>query len=343
MRVVDLLATVAEVASRRLPPGPHHVRRLALALSLAIASAIAYGLGTAFQHRTAAAHPELGVGSLLSRLFRSPLWLAGIATDGVGLVLQGAALRHGSLLLVQAVLPLGIIVSLAAGGVDDNDDEQPAGRAGRPPATHRHRLDRSDWLASGAVVAGIVGIVIIGHPRGPRSGGVPELALARVLVGAAVLAGLVVVLGARRPPVQRAGLLGGAAGLMFAVNAAALKGAVGTSGVLGMATRWQTYAFIVCALAGNLIAQRAFQAGPLSASLPVLSAVEPLAALAIGLLAFDERLRGGIGFRLGEVVAVASLVVGVVALSRAAGAAGAAGAHIPAPSPEAGGVEPPTG
>src|SRR5947208_15784805 len=46
---------------------------------------------------------------LLLRLVRQPLWLAGLATDGLAYTLQFVALGHGSIALVQLLLVSGLL------------------------------------------------------------------------------------------------------------------------------------------------------------------------------------------------------------------------------------------
>src|SRR4051812_50230665 len=50
--------------------------------------------------------------SLLVHLARQPAWLAGIGTQLVGFALLATALEMGSLSLVQAIVPAGLLVAL---------------------------------------------------------------------------------------------------------------------------------------------------------------------------------------------------------------------------------------
>lgn len=50
---------------------------------------------------------------------------------------------------------------------------------------------------------------------------------------------------------------------------------------------------MVLGTAGLLLSQLAFQAGPLTASLPAMSTVDPLLSVAIGVLVYDEHVRRG--------------------------------------------------
>ena len=62
---------------------------------------------------------------------------------------------------------------------------------------------------------------------------------------------------------------------------------------MGLLTHWQPYTLIAAGGLGLLLTQLAFQAGPLTASLPAIATVDPLLSIAIGVLVYDEHLRRG--------------------------------------------------
>lgn len=69
-------------------------------------------------------------------------------------------------------------------------------------------------------------------------------------------------------------------------------------------------------IVGVYLQQRAFQVGPLSASLPAVTITEPMAAVFVGMTVLDERLRAdalGIGITATAVVVMA---IATVLLSR---------------------------
>jgi hypothetical protein len=79
---------------------------------------------------------------------------------------------------------------------------------------------------------------------------------------------------------------------------------------------WQTWALIASGAIGVYLQQRAFQVGPLSASLPALTIGEPIAAIFLGMTVLDERLRvDGPGIALIG-CAVAVMIMTTIALSR---------------------------
>jgi hypothetical protein len=72
------------------------------------------------------------------------------------------------------------------------------------------------------------------------------------------------------------------------------------------------YTVIVIGLLGLLLNQLAFQAGPLTASLPAIATVNPLASITIGVLVYDETIRHDPGATVG--LGLLLLVLGVAAI-----------------------------
>ncbi len=73
---------------------------------------------------------------------------------------------------------------------------------------------------------------------------------------------------------------------------------------------------LVVGAGGQLLTQLAFQAGPITASLPAISTVDPLLSVLIGVLVYHERLHRG---PLGGVLLLALLlllVISVIQLGR---------------------------
>ena len=56
---------------------------------------------------------------------------------------------------------------------------------------------------------------------------------------------------------------------------------------------WQLYTVLGLGAAGLFLTQLAFQAGPLTASLPAISTIDPLLSIAIGVIIYDEHIRRG--------------------------------------------------
>jgi len=79
---------------------------------------------------------------------------------------------------------------------------------------------------------------------------------------------------------------------------------------------WEPWAMIPGGLLGMVLCQSAFQAGELKASLPLLTAVDPLVSIVIGIVAFHEQVsQHPLGVAL-EISAGAVLIIGILALGR---------------------------
>jgi hypothetical protein len=78
---------------------------------------------------------------------------------------------------------------------------------------------------------------------------------------------------------------------------------------------WQPYFLLGAGIMGMVLAQSAFQAGPLDASLPTLSATDPIVSVLIGAVAFGETVRTGIAPTTVEVISFAAIVIGIFMLA----------------------------
>jgi drug/metabolite transporter (DMT)-like permease len=278
---------------------------------ICLASAAAYAASSVLQQREArAAPPEMAMRlGLIGHLVRRPLWLLGNLADVAGFGLQFVALRTGSLALVQPLLVCGLIFALVADAVLDD-----------------RRLTRDEWRWTALTGAGLVIFLAVSRPgRGyPHASAVGWSVLGVITV--ASVGGLVVV--ARALPRWRALCLGTATGVLFGVVAALTESSAHLldHGVVRALGHWQPYALAVCAVCGLMLSQSAFQAGDLKWSLPALTVVEPVVAIAIGQLLFGEHISVSGLAPVGEVLGLGLMAAGVVGLSRAVAGAGPASA-----------------
>jgi drug/metabolite transporter (DMT)-like permease len=270
----------------------------------ALLSAFLYAIASVVQQRAASEAPAdqaLRMG-LLVHLLRRPLWLAGFLADIGGFVCQWLALDRGSLVVVQPLLVCGLLFALPMGAA----------------LTHQ-RLSRRDWIGTLALVAGLALFLGI---AAPNKGSADTTTLAWfVLVALTVVPTAGLIVAARRAvhsDALRAGLLSASAGLVYGLSAALTKTSAHLldRGIWHALAAWQPYALLAAGLAGMVLAQSAFQAGPLAASLPVLTVADPVVSIAIGAAAFHEGLRSSPVAVLAEAAGLALVFVGVVMLSR---------------------------
>lgn len=253
---------------------------------VALLAAACFAAAVVVQQRAAQAH-----GARLS-LVITPLWILGGAIDFTGFVLQVIALHLGSVIEVQvlqvAVLPFGLLIG-------------------------RVRPSRSAWLGVLLVGVGLAGIILAADPRhGPGQGG-----LIPAVIVVALLCVLMLVL-TRGDQVRSAVGSALSAGLLFATTATTAHAAgndFSAHGLVGVLTRPSLYLTAAVSGAGLALAQRAYANGPLALNLVVLTLLDPLASLGLGVVVAGDRLRSG-WYAIGAVAAAAVAGAGVILLAR---------------------------
>jgi drug/metabolite transporter (DMT)-like permease len=268
---------------------------------LALGAALLFSLGTVLQQQEASRATEAearGAGFLL-RLARRPRWLAGIVADALGFVAQAAALGLGRIVVVQPLLATSVVFSLPLG------------------ARLEHKpVSRPDVLAALAVTAGLGAFLVLADPAGgvdnpPAGAWIISFAVAAVLCAALTLS-------ARgRAPVHRAALIGTAAGILFALSAALTKSTVEQldDGLLSIFEHWHLYALIVVGYVSMTLSQASLQAGALAPAVATQMALDPVASLLLGTLAFDETIHDETGALLAALAAFAVMIAGIAFLA----------------------------
>jgi drug/metabolite transporter (DMT)-like permease len=243
---------------------------------VSLVSAFFFALASVLQHRGAAGAPdsECMRPSLLTRLARQPLWLGGIAADLAGFGAQFWALGHGPLALVQPLLVSGLLFALPLAAL----------------VAHR-RIPARDMAGAGAVVIGLSLFLVVSHPGNGR----PASSLAWVMAGLATMAPVaalsIVALPGGPMNRRRAPVLAAAAGIAYGLGAALVDATaheLAARGWLHALASWQPYALAAVGMVTLLLAQSAFQAGPLTESLPILTMVDPIVSVVIGALLLGE-------------------------------------------------------
>jgi drug/metabolite transporter (DMT)-like permease len=252
--------------------------------------------------------------TLVTRLLKQPMWLAGFGLDAAGYVTQATALAFGTLIVVQPLLVTMLLFALPLG----------ARFAGR-------RLARADWVWALVLTIGLASFLIVGDP----TAGVDRGSGRRWFVVLLILYPVVVALissAASRRGATRALLLGAAAGLCYGITDALTKSVVRglDDGLGGVILNWQTWVLIVTITGGAFLQQSAYQAGGLAASLPAITGLEPITGIVLGLVIYEERFR--VHTFIGWTSLLASAAIAIVAalvLARRAGEQDV----TPAPSP----------
>lgn len=278
-----------------------------------VAAAVLLGLGFTLQQHAAAQAPltDLLRPRLLLDLIRNPAWLAGIACMIGGQVLGAAALSLADVSRVEPLLATNLLFALAFGRV--------LYRRGNAPSTPREngRLGWREWTGAFLLAAGVAAFVVAGQPHGgQRTRSIPAHFPALAAIGG--IAALLVVLARRRPLAEKAPFLAGAAGLLYGIQDAFTRPLLADldHGIAGLLTQWLPYALVVVGLIGLLLAQSAFEAAPLRASLPAINAAEPISGIALGVALYGERLDVSPVNLAAEVAGLVAMVVGVYLVAR---------------------------
>lgn len=276
-----------------------------LPIALALAAALCIGLGMALEHRGAArarhrssVHPGL----VLDLVRSSPAWRAGLLLTVAGYGLQAAAFGTGRLVVVEPLLILALVVSLAASGL----------LARRP-------LTRAQWLAALATAGAVVLFTAVATPNAGRASA-PIGSWAPWLGGVGGALGVVALVSPRWSPRWRAGALAACAGCAFGISDALTKSvadAVGSGGAAVLAT-WFPYALGAVGVAAFLTQQSAYHAGRLADAQPALSVSEPLVGSIIGVSVLREHVHGTTPETVAAALAVAVMTAGIVVLGRLA-------------------------
>jgi drug/metabolite transporter (DMT)-like permease len=277
------------------------------AILLAIAASFCTATSSVCQRlgaRDAATTAGFDIG-LIFRLARRPVWLLGVGSMILGFVFQVTALRYGPLALVQPILALELIFVF-----------------GYMAVIGARRVQRRDWLAAVAMSAGLGLFLLLADPSGGRPHAPARLWwVAGLATLAAVAAALAVSSGLGRPApppaARRAAVLGAATGTAWGFVAAVIKefsSHLG-NGIGPLATNWSPYVLICVGAATLLLAAQALAAGPLAASQPGFTILDPLVATLLGIFLFSENIQASIPRLAGEVAALAILAAGVSVLS----------------------------
>lgn len=281
-----------------------------LVVGLSLGGALFFAASTSLKHRSAHSVPRTdamsmsAVGKMVGATVRHPLWVLGMLLDAVGVLCQVCALHLGALAIVQPLMLTELVFALVL-----------------PIGHRRGRLTSSEitWAALVCVCLGVL-LTVTRMPTSHRSSVSPD----RLPVTLGAIAGTACILIAaivgqrKRHDVIGAAILGAAVGAIYAASAGLLKATsdVAVRSIPAVLESWQLYALVMAGAAGLFFSQVAFQAGPLTASLPAIATVDPLLSIAIGVAFFDEHISAGAGRGVLLPALLIVLGVSVVRLTR---------------------------
>ncbi|WYB32832.1 DMT family transporter [Streptomyces sp. SM1P] len=273
-----------------------------ISVLFAVLTALSNGSASVLQRRAAMEVPDSDAMrlSLMTRLVRQKVWLAGIGLVIVAAVCQAIALATGPIAVVQPIFVIELPLTLLVAGL-----------------VMRVRADAVVWSGVAAVTAGLaLGMAAAAPVEGRDTvedfAWIPALLVTGVFEAGLILAAL------RTRGNARAALLGLAAACGYALTAALMKDAMANlddGGVVALLASWQLYATAAAGVGALFLLQNALQAGSLVAVQPMLTLGDALISILYGVTLFDEELRTG-WWLLPELVALALIATGCVRLAR---------------------------
>jgi hypothetical protein len=271
---------------------------------LALVAAVLLGSGFVLQQRAAHQAPKAHFLHLrlLADLLRKPSWLAGIATMVAGQLTSAWVIGHLELSLAEPLLASNLIFALLLAAPMSGE-----------------RVCRTEMAGAVILSAGVAALSVTrsADPSAVSFGSFSHWPAAAAI--GALAYGLVHA-GRRLSGEQRATLTGIGAGLVFGISDALTRRTmhiVDTHSFAALLTSWPPYCLIATGFVGLWLMESAFNAGPLRASLPAITAAEPVAGILLGILVFGDSVFVSPGMLALRAAGLAALVVGVVMVARA--------------------------
>ncbi|MEW2249424.1 DMT family transporter [Streptomyces sp. NPDC006975] len=262
----------------------------------ALGAAVCFGTATVLQAiaaRAAAAPGRGGDAALLLRALRQWRYLAGLALDGLGFLLQIAALRSVPIYAVGAALAASLAVTAVAAS-----------------RLLRTRLSGVEWAAVGVVCAGLAMLGLASGTEGEESGPA-GLDWAMLATAAGVL--LLGALAGRLTGRPRALLLGLGAGFGFGVVEVSVR-LIDSLDPYDLLRDPAAYALLLGGGAAFLLLTSALQRGSVTTSTAGMVIGETVGPALIGVVWLGDRTREGLAWL--AVLGFAVAVAGALALAR---------------------------
>jgi drug/metabolite transporter (DMT)-like permease len=273
-------------------------------IALALGAALLVGVGLVLQQHAAEQAPKAYFlhARLIGELLHKRRWLAGLAIMAAGEVLSAWVLGNLDLSVAEPLLATALLFALVVA----------------VPLTGE-RLRKSEILGAVLLAAGVAALSV---SRSVNSQGT-HFGSAAYWPSAAAIGALALVLlraGWRRHGQQRATLTGLASGLVFGISDALTRSTlqiVSAHGVLAALTSWPVYCLAVASLVAVWLMESAFNAAPLHASLPAITAAEPVVGILLGVLVFGDVIRISPAMIALQAAGILALVGGVILVARA--------------------------
>ena len=273
-------------------------------IAIGVIAAMLVGVGLVLQQHAAEQEPKAYFLRLrlIIELLRQRRWLAGIVIMVAGQVLSAWTIGHLSLSLAEPLLATELIFALIVAVPLSGE-----------------RLQKSEILGAVLLSAGVAALSV------SRSINTQELRFgsaaywpAAAAIGAIALC--LIRAGWRRDGDQRALLTGTASGLIFGISDALTRQTVqiiSHHSLLAVLTSWPAYCLAATSVVALWLMQSSFNAAPLHASLPAITAAEPVAGILLGVVVFGDVIHISPGLIALQAIGLIALVTGVILVARA--------------------------
>jgi drug/metabolite transporter (DMT)-like permease len=275
-----------------------------VAVGITLVAAMLLGVGWVLQQHAAEQAPQayfLRL-KLISDLLHRPRWLLGLAVMISGQLLSAWSVGHLDLSLYEPLLATSLIFALALA----------------VPLSHQ-RLRGTELLGAVILSSGVAALSLARSPGTPSAsfGSFSDWPAA---AGIAVIAYCFIHAGHLRSGQARATLTGIGTGLVYGISDALTRRTVqifDAHSFTGVLSTWPPYCLLGAALIAMWLMQNSFSAAPLHASLPGMTAAEPVSGILLGVVVFGDVIRISPGMLAIQAAGIVALVVGVIMVARA--------------------------
>ncbi len=244
---------------------------------------------------------ELFRSDFIKKLSKNPKWIGGAGLQVIGFFFQAAALRKGSLLVVEPLLTIDLVFMMLILHFSKHVS-----------------VGKREWAAIVMICAGLSGMLASANPvSGKKPYQLPRLTLSVIIIAIIILIGVYAVRRIKQSN-YRALAAGVAAGFSFALVASFTKIVTGelSQGLVYVFTNWQLWALLCVGLVSVVMAQNAYGSGPVAISQPTMEIIEPVISIALGIYIFGDMVSLGALNLFFAVISAVIAGLGIVLLSR---------------------------
>ncbi len=216
---------------------------------------------------------ELYRSDFIKGLSKNPKWIGGAGLQVLGFFCQAAALRKGSLIVVEPLLTIDLIFMML---ILHSSKHVPVGKR--------------EWAAILMICSGLGCMLASANPvAGKKPYELSRLTLSVMIIGIIILIGIYFIRRIKQSS-YRALVAGIAAGFSFSLVASFTKIVTGQldQGLIYVFTNWQLWALLTVGLVSVIMAQNTYGSGPVAVSQPTMEIIEPVVSIALGIYLFSD-------------------------------------------------------